>query len=172
MIISPSSQYGLTWWEKASPAMGTLRVSVTTGVGVWKCAFVTVNTHCAQIQRQKKQEKKKVKGLKKEVKKTPVGVAAIEAEMHTVEVRSEARRKLRDCLPKRTAWKALKRCLSQGAPLHTSLLDEQVENKAESSWHDLAKQKRKPGTSLSLVKRGWEDRRAARTGLNSWHLEL
>lgn len=68
--------------------------------------------------------------------------------MHTVEVRSEAGRKLQDCLPERTAWKALKRCLSQGAPLHTSLLDEQVENKAESSWHNLAKQR---NLNLALV---------------------
>lgn len=67
--LSPFSQYGLTWWEKASPAMGTLRVSVTTGVGVWKCAFVTVNTHCAQIQTETGETRKKKRDLRKKWKK-------------------------------------------------------------------------------------------------------
>ena len=62
LIVSPSSQYGLTWWEKASPAVGTLRVSVTTGVGVWKSAFVTVNTHCAQIHTDRRNRGEKRKG--------------------------------------------------------------------------------------------------------------
>lgn len=40
-----------------------------------------------------------------------------------------------------------------GAPLYACLPDEQVENTAESSWNDLAKQNPEPSISLSLVKR-------------------
>lgn len=60
----------LTWCEKASPITGTFKVSVTTGGGVWKCAFVTVKTHCAQTQthRGNKEKKEWEKGKEKERK--------------------------------------------------------------------------------------------------------
>lgn len=52
----------LTWCEMASPITGTFKVSVTTGEGVWKCAFVTVKTHCTQTQTQRGNKEKRKRG--------------------------------------------------------------------------------------------------------------
>lgn len=133
--------------------MGTLRVSVTTGVGVWKCAFVTVNTHCAQIQTEtgETREEKRKGTWEKKWKNCKVAVAT-EAKMHNG---GQA------CSGESAVWlpsqRKRLRCVSQGAPLHACLPDEQVENTAESSWNDLAKQKTLNQALVRLYSRGWED---------------
>lgn len=99
-------------------------------------------------QRQEKQEKKTEKGLKKEVKTTLEGETAIEAELHAGS---------QGCSRERATWLPPEKdnlevseedTFIPGAPLHACRPDEQVENKAESSWHDLAKQGKKPNQAL------------------------
>lgn len=102
---------------------------------------MTVNTHCAQIHTETGETREENrKGLQKEVKTTLEGKTATGAELHAGS-QGAAGREQHGCLPRRTTWKRLKKTrLSQGAPLHACRPDEQVENKAESSWSDLAKQ--------------------------------
>lgn len=147
--LSPSSQWTHLMGKGQSCHGDPQGIRHHRSRGLKMCLCNSKHTLCTDTNRDRRNREEK--GLEKEVKKLQRAVAT-EAEMHNGGQAWSGEEAA--WLPsQKDGWKRLKRCLSQGAPLHACLPDEQVENTAESSWNDLAKQNPEPSISLSLVKR-------------------
>lgn len=134
--LSPSSQWTHLMGKGQSCHGDPQGIRHHRSRGLKMCLCNSKHTLCTETNRDRRNKRRKKKrDLRKKWKNSEEAVA-IEAEMH-----NGSQGWSREKAAGKPAGKGLMRRLSQGAPMHACLPDEQVENTVESNWNDLAKQR-------------------------------